>query len=208
MDNFVEIRNLSKFFPGGVRAVDKISFAIKKGAFLSLLGPSGCGKTTTLRCLAGLERPDEGEIVVDGEVYNLSKKGIMIPPEKRNIGMVFQSYAVWPHMKVFDNIAYGLRMRKIDKKLIRQKVNEVTEIVGLKELADRPVTKLSGGQQQRVALARALVYNPKLLLFDELLSNLDAKLRERMRLELKNLQREIGITSIYVTHDQAEAMVI
>jgi iron(III) transport system ATP-binding protein len=206
MDNFVEIRNLSKFFPGGVRAVDKISFGIKKGEFLSLLGPSGCGKTTTLRCLAGLERPDEGEIIVDGEVYNLSSKGIMIPPEKRNIGMVFQSYAVWPHMKVFDNIAYGLRMRGIDKKLIRQKVNEVTEIVGLRELADRPVTKLSGGQQQRVALARALVYNPKLLLFDEPLSNLDAKLRDRMRLELKKLQREIGITSAYVTHDQTEAM--
>jgi iron(III) transport system ATP-binding protein len=206
MANFVEIRNLTKFFPGGIKAVDEISFIIEKGEFLSLLGPSGCGKTTTLRCLAGLERPDEGEIIVDGEVYNLSSKGIMIPPEKRNIGMVFQSYAVWPHMKVFDNIAYGLRMRKTDKKTIRHKVNEVIEIVGLQGLADRPVTKLSGGQQQRVALARALVYNPKLLLFDEPLSNLDAKLRDRMRLELKKLQREIGITSAYVTHDQTEAM--
>jgi iron(III) transport system ATP-binding protein len=179
-----------------------------KGRFLSLLGPSGCGKTTTLRCIAGLEKPDGGEVVVDGEVFNSVAKGIMIMPNKRNIGMVFQSYAVWPHMNVFDNIAYGLRMNKVRKAEIKRRVEDVTKLVGLRGLIERPVTKLSGGQQQRVAVARALVYEPRLLLFDEPLSNLDAKLRERMRLELIKLQREIGITSIYVTHDQAEAMVI
>ena len=208
MENFVEVRNLMKVFPGGVKAVDNISFKVKQGQFLSLLGPSGCGKTTTLRCIAGLEKPDGGEILVDGEVYNSYNQRIMIPPDKRNIGMVFQSYAVWPHMNVFDNIAYGLRMKKVRKEEIRSRVEAVIELVGLQGLADRSVTKLSGGQQQRVALARALVYNPKLLLFDEPLSNLDAKLRERMRLELQKLQQEIGITSIYVTHDQAEAMTI
>ncbi len=208
MDNFVEVRNLTKIFPGGLKAVDSISFVAKKGEFLSLLGPSGCGKTTTLRCIAGLEKPDGGEIVVDDEVYYSEKQRITVPIHKRNIGMVFQSYAVWPHMNVFDNVAYGLRMKKVGKREVKRKVEEVLELVGLGGLSDRPSTKLSGGQQQRVAVARALVYGPKLLLFDEPLSNLDAKLRERMRLELIRLQREIGITSIYVTHDQAEAMVI
>ena len=208
MDEFVEIKNLVKVFPGGIKAVDNVRFGVKKGRFLSLLGPSGCGKTTTLRCVAGLESPDRGEIVADGEVYNSVSKGIMIPPHKRNIGMVFQSYAVWPHMNVFDNTAYGLRRRRVPRDDIKRKVEAVIKLVGLQGLADRPVTKLSGGQQQRVAMARAIVCNPKLLLFDEPLSNLDAKLRERMRLELIKLQRETGITSIYVTHDQAEAMVI
>ena len=208
MEHFVEVKNLTKLFPGGLKAVDSISFVARKGEFLSLLGPSGCGKTTTLRCIAGLEKPDGGEIVVDGKVYYSETKRITIPIHKRNIGMVFQSYAVWPHMTVFDNVAYGLRMNKVGKAEIKRKVEEVLELVGLRGLADRPSTKLSGGQQQRVAVARALVYGPKLLLFDEPLSNLDAKLRERMRLELIRLQREIGITSIYVTHDQAEAMVI
>ena len=208
MDQFVEVRSLVKIFPGGIKAVDHISFTVKKGQFLSLLGPSGCGKTTTLRCIAGLEKPDSGEISVDGEIYNSASKGIMMVPNKRNIGMVFQSYAVWPHMNVFHNVAYGLRMNKFPKEEIGNKVEKVLELVGLQGLSDRAVTKLSGGQQQRVALARALVYNPKLLLFDEPLSNLDAKLRERMRLELKKLQKEIGITSIYVTHDQAEAMTL
>jgi iron(III) transport system ATP-binding protein len=206
MDNFVEVRNLLKVFPGGTRAVDNISFIVKKGQLLSLLGPSGCGKTTTLRCIAGLEKPDSGEILVGGEVYYSAEKGILIPPDKRNLGMVFQSYAVWPHMNVFDNIAYGLKMHNVKKTEIGNRVADVIELVGLQGLSYRQVTKLSGGQQQRVALARALVYNPKLLLFDEPLSNLDAKLRDRMRLELKNLLQEIGVTSVFVTHDQAEAM--
>lgn len=150
----MEVRNLMKVFPGGVKAVDNISFKVKQGQFLSLLGPSGCGKTTTLRCIAGLEKPDGGEILVDGEVYNSTTKGIMILPNKRNIGMVFQSYAVWPHMNVYDNIAYGLRMKKVRKEEIRSRVEAVIELVGLQGLSDRSVTKLSGGQQQRVALAR------------------------------------------------------
>ena len=208
MENFVEVKNLDKIYPGGVKAVDDVSFGVKKGEFLLLLGPSGCGKTTTLRCIAGLEVPDGGEIIVDGEVFNSPKNHINVLPHKRKLGMVFQSYAVWPHMNVFKNIAYGLKMNKVGKEETRHRVEQVIEMVGLHGLAERPVTKLSGGQQQRVAVARALVYNPKLLLFDEPLSNLDAKLRERMRLELIKLQREIGITSIYVTHDQAEAMVI
>ena len=208
MDNFVEVKNLVKTFPGGVQAVNDVSFTVKEGKFLTLLGPSGCGKTTTLRCIAGLEKPEKGEIIVGGEVYYSIEKRTFIPPDKRNIGMVFQSYAVWPHMTVFNNIAYGLRMKNAGKEEISKKVEWAIELVGLQGLADRQVTKLSGGQQQRVAVARALAYNPKVLLFDEPLSNLDAKLRERMRLELIKLQREIGITSIYVTHDQAEAMVI
>lgn len=208
MDIFAEVRKLTKIFPGGIKAVDGVSFEVKKGQILSLLGPSGCGKTTILRCIAGLEIPDSGEIIVEGKAYNSVKKGIAIVPNKRNIGMVFQSYAVWPHMNVFDNIAYGLKMSGAEKVEIRSRVEEVIELVGLQGLADRQVTKLSGGQQQRVAVARALAYKPNLLLFDEPLSNLDAKLREKMRLELIRLQRETGITSIYVTHDQAEAMVI
>jgi len=208
MDHFVEVKNLIKIFPGGVAAVNDVSFGVEKGTFLTLLGPSGCGKTTTLRCIAGLEKPDGGEISVDGEVFNSVDKGIMTSPDRRNIGMVFQSYAVWPNMTVFENIAYGLRMKKVPSPEIRRRVEGAMELVGLQELGKRGVTKLSGGQQQRVAVARALAYNPKLLLFDEPLSNLDAKLRERMRLELIKLQREIGVTSIYVTHDQAEAMVI
>jgi iron(III) transport system ATP-binding protein len=208
MDNFVEIRNLVKVFAGGIKAVDNISFSVKMGKILSLLGPSGCGKTTTLRCIAGLERPDKGEITIDGVIYDSVEKGITVLPHKRNIGMVFQSYAVWPHMNVFDNVAYGLRIQKVKKIEKQRRVEEILDLVGLHGLANRQVTKLSGGQQQRVAVARALVYNPRLLLFDEPLSNLDAKLRERMRLELIRLQREIGITSIYVTHDQIEAMVI
>lgn len=207
MSNFVEIKKLVKTY-GNLNAVDNIDLTVKKGQFISLLGPSGCGKTTTLRCLAGLEKPTEGEIIVDGEVYNSDKKKIMLSPSQRDIGMVFQSYAVWPHMNVFDNIAYGLKMHKASKATIKKEVPKVIELVGLKGLAKKQVTKLSGGQQQRVAVARALIYNPKLLLFDEPLSNLDAKLREHMRLELTKLQHDIGITSIYVTHDQAEAMVI
>lgn len=206
--SYVKVEGLIKRFGEEVLAVDDVSFEVEKGKFVTLLGPSGCGKTTTLRCIAGLEHPNEGEIYIDGQCVSSSRRGIMVPPENRHLGMVFQSYAVWPHMTVFSNVAYGLKVKKISKAEIKEKVQGALELVGLGGLGDRYATKLSGGQQQRVALARALVYNPKVLLFDEPLSNLDAKLRERMRLELTNLVHEIGFTSIYVTHDQAEAMVM
>ena len=172
---------------------------------MTRLGPSGCGKTSTLRCIAGLEKPEDGDIVIDGKP--LLSEGF-VQPSKRGIGMVFQNYAVWPHMKVFNNVAYGLKLLKISKSEIREKVVNVLELVGLGGLEDRYPSQLSGGQQQRVALARALVRNPKVLLLDEPLSNLDAKLREELRFEIKSLVRRMGITSVYVTHDQAEAMVI
>jgi len=175
---------------------------------VTLLGPSGCGKTTTLRCIAGLERPDGGEIRIGGDTVVSAERGIYLNPEDRNIGMVFQSYAVWPHMTVFDNVAYGLRVRRASKTVIRKKTMRALELVGLDDFADRYATKLSGGQRQRVALARAIVYEPRVVLFDEPLSNLDAKLREQMRDELVRLQKEVGITSIYVTHDQGEALVM
>jgi iron(III) transport system ATP-binding protein len=172
---------------------------------LTLLGPSGCGKTTTLRCIAGLEKPEEGDIVIDGKP--MLSKGF-VPPSKRGIGMVFQNYAVWPHMKVLNNIVYGLKLQRIPRQAIQERARQVLELVGLNGLEERYPAQLSGGQQQRVALARALVRNPKVLLLDEPLSNLDAKLREKMRFEIKSLVRRMGITSVYVTHDQAEAMVI
>jgi len=178
---------------------------VNQGEILTLLGPSGCGKTTTLRCIAGLERPDEGDVVIDGKP--MFSQGF-VPPSQREIGMVFQNYAVWPHMKVFDNVAYGLKIQKLPKKIIGERVRETLESLGLAGLEGRFPGQLSGGQQQRVALARALVGNPKVLLLDEPLSNLDAKLREKMRFEIKSLVRRMGITSVYVTHDQAEAMVI
>lgn len=201
---FIKIENLLKKF-GSMVAVNRISLEVKKGEILTLLGPSGCGKTTTLRCIAGLEKPDEGDVIIDGQ--SMFAQGY-IPPSKREIGMVFQNYAVWPHMRVFDNVAYGLKIRKLPKKAIKNKVMETLESLGLTGLEGRFPGQLSGGQQQRVALARALVGNPKVLLLDEPLSNLDAKLREKMRFEIKSLVRRMGITSVYVTHDQAEAMVI
>jgi len=201
---FIEIKNLLKRFKDVV-AVNSIQLDIEEGEMLTLLGPSGCGKTTTLRCIAGLEKPEGGDIVIDGKP--LLSKGF-VQPSKRGIGMVFQNYAVWPHMKVFNNVAYGLKLQKISKKDIREKVRNVLDLVGLGGLEDRYPSQLSGGQQQRVALARALVRNPKVLLLDEPLSNLDAKLREELRFEIKSLVRRMGITSVYVTHDQAEAMVI
>jgi iron(III) transport system ATP-binding protein len=201
----VELDHLSKKF-GTEVAMRDISLAVTRGEFVTLLGPSGCGKTTTLRCIAGLERPDVGEIRIDGTIVASRERRIHLEPEYRNIGMVFQSYAVWPHMTVFDNVAYGLRVRRAAG--IKEKTTRALELVGLDHLADRFVTKLSGGQRQRVALARAIVYRPKVVLFDEPLSNLDAKLREQMRLELVRLQHEVGITSIYVTHDQTEALVM
>ena len=203
----VEIDRLYKFF-GPETAVEDASIDIADGEFVTLLGPSGCGKTTTLRCVAGLERPDKGEIRIGGDTVASPERGIHLYPEFRNIGMVFQSYAVWPHMTVFDNAAYGLRVRRVSATELKAKTMRALELVGLDHLAERYATKLSGGQRQRVALARAIVYEPKVILFDEPLSNLDAKLREQMRTELVRLQKEVGITSIYVTHDQSEALVM
>jgi len=204
---YLQVSGLRKTFGRDV-AVDGISFSVEKGRILTLLGPSGCGKTTTLRCLAGLEQPDAGTIVVDGERMTSVADGIIVPPERRHVGMVFQSYAVWPHMTVAENVGYPLSVRKWPRARIAERVDQVLESVGLLAFRARPATRLSGGQQQRVALARALAFHPRLLLFDEPLSNLDAKLREQLRLEIVRLQREVGTTSVYVTHDQAEAMVI
>jgi ABC-type Fe3+/spermidine/putrescine transport system ATPase subunit len=201
---FIEIQNLFKRFKNVV-AVNRIQLEVNKGEMLTLLGPSGCGKTTTLRCIAGLETPEEGDIIIDGKP--MLSEGF-VQPSKRGIGMVFQNYAVWPHMKVFNNVVYGLRLQKISRQSIHERGQEVLELVGLNGLEERYPAQLSGGQQQRVALARALVRNPKVLLLDEPLSNLDAKLREELRFEIKSLVRRMGITSVYVTHDQAEAMVI
>ena len=204
---FLSIANLVKNY-GSARVIDDLSLMVYRGEFLTLLGPSGCGKTTTLRCIAGFESPDQGRITLDGaDVCNVAT-GVDVPPERRQFGMVFQSYAVWPHMTVAQNVAYGLRNRGLLKQEIAERVERVLDQVGLAGLSSKGVTRLSGGQQQRVALARAIVYQPKILLFDEPLSNLDAKLRERMRLELRRLQTELGITSVYVTHDQEEAMVM
>jgi iron(III) transport system ATP-binding protein len=204
---YVEVQGLVKLF-GNDRAVDNVSFGVSKGKFLTLLGPSGCGKTTTLMSIAGLHAIDAGSIRVGGVVYTAPAEGLFLAPEKRDIGMVFQSYAIWPHMTVAQNVAYPLEIRKVARDEIDIRVAEVLKLVGLGKMADKLATQLSGGQQQRAALARAIVSRPRLLLFDEPLSNLDLKLREQMRLELKRIQNEVGITSIYVTHDQAEALVM
>jgi iron(III) transport system ATP-binding protein len=201
---FIEIQKLFKRFKE-VIAVNRIQLEVNEGEMLTLLGPSGCGKTTTLRCIAGLEKPEEGDIIIDGKP--MLSQGF-VQPSKRGIGMVFQNYAVWPHMRVYNNIVYGLKIQKIPRQSIRERAQQVLELVGLNGLEGRYPAQLSGGQQQRVALARALVGNPKVLLLDEPLSNLDAKLREELRFEIKSLVRRMGITSVYVTHDQAEAMVI
>jgi iron(III) transport system ATP-binding protein len=195
---------------GAVEAVADVSLALAPGEFVSLLGPSGCGKTTTLRSIAGLERPVGGEIAVNSRVVFSSQRRLFIPPYRRNFGMVFQSYAIWPHMTVFANAAFPLRVRKnkLSRSEIHERVMRVLTAVALEEYADRDATKLSGGQQQRLALARALVMEPELLLLDEPLSNLDAKLRVRLRFELKRIQREVGLTTIYVTHDQGEALAL
>lgn len=204
---FLAIRNLVKVF-GADRAVDGIRFGVGKGEFLTLLGPSGCGKTTTLMCIAGLHQPDGGDIWLDNDCLTSVTQRIFRPPEQRGIGMVFQSYAIWPHMTVAQNVAYPLEVQRVPPGERRDRVAEALRRVQLLDYAERPAPHLSGGQQQRVALARAIVFNPRLLLFDESLSNLDAKLREEMRIELKRLQQTLGITSIYVTHDQAEALVL
>jgi iron(III) transport system ATP-binding protein len=193
-----------------VRAAQDVSFEVPQGKLFTLLGPSGCGKTTTLRSIAGLERPRSGEIAVGGRVVYSSSRNIFVAPNRRGFGMVFQSYAIWPHMNVFQNAAFPLEVgqRRLARSEVRDKVMRVLTAVQLEAFADREATKLSGGQQQRLALARALVMEPELLLLDEPLSNLDAKLRERMRFELKRLQRELRITTVYVTHDQSEALAL
>ena len=201
----LELRSLVKQF-GAVTAVDHMNLSIEKGKLFSFLGPSGCGKTTTLRMIAGLETPTDGEIRVDGVV--LSDRRRVTLPEKRNMGMVFQSYAVWPHMTVRDNVAYGLKIKRLSKSDIEAKVKETLGLVGLYEYRDRFPTQLSGGQQQRVALARALANEPAILLLDEPLCNLDAKLRENMRFEIRALQQRLGITAVYVTHSQDEALAV
>ena len=204
---YLEVRNLVKWF-GDDRAVDNISINLAKGKFLTLLGPSGCGKTTTLMSIAGLHTIDGGHIQVGDVVFTSPADNIFLPPEKRDIGMVFQSYAIWPHMTVAQNVAYPLEVRKIQRPELAVRVADVLALVGLADMADKLATQLSGGQQQRASLARAIVSRPRLLLFDEPLSNLDLKLREQMRIELKRIQNEVGITSIYVTHDQSEALVM
>jgi iron(III) transport system ATP-binding protein len=194
--------------PAGPRALDKVSFEVAEGEFFTLLGPSGCGKTTTLQCIAGLEVPSAGRITMGGQTVFSSEQNLVVPANKRDLGMVFQSYAIWPHMTVFDNVAFPLihGPRKAAKADIAPRVHAALARVQLDHLADRPAPLLSGGQQQRVALARALVHAPRLLLLDEPLSNLDAKLRDRMRGELRVLVKSLGITTIFVTHDQVEAM--
>ncbi|MCA6113158.1 ABC transporter ATP-binding protein [Bradyrhizobium cenepequi] len=204
----LEVTNLRKQFAIGRPAIDGVSFAVPAGEIVVLLGPSGCGKTTTLRCVAGLEHPTGGEISIGGKVVSSPERGILVPPRSRNLGMVFQSYAVWPHMTVRQNVIYPLRHRKVTRSEANRKVEEVLKLVGLWEYADRPVVALSGGQMQRVALARSIVYHPQLLLLDEPLSNLDAKLRLRLRDDLRVILKKTGMTALYVTHDQAEAVVL
>jgi iron(III) transport system ATP-binding protein len=206
----IHVKDLQKSFAGArgeVRALRGVSFEVGKGELFTLLGPSGCGKTTTLRCIAGLEQPLAGEILIDGHPVFSASSGVFIPPERRNIGMVFQSYAIWPHMTVFQNVAYPLA-REASRAEIRERVARILDRLSLGPLSDRLAPNLSGGQQQRVALARALVAQPQVLLLDEPLSNLDAKLREQMRFELKALQESFGITTVYVTHDQEEALAL
>ncbi|MGE5124418.1 MAG: ABC transporter ATP-binding protein [Acidobacteriaceae bacterium] len=204
---YLTLENITKVFPprgtnSEVTAVQDVSLDIEKGELVTLLGPSGCGKTTTLRIIAGFEFPTTGRIILDGKEINA------LPPHKREMSMVFQSYAIFPHLTVFENIAYGLNVKRLPRAVINERVNKVLELVHLEGYGQRAPTQLSGGQQQRVALARALIMEPKVLLMDEPLSNLDAKLREEMRTEIRRIQKELNITSVYVTHDQIEAMTL
>jgi iron(III) transport system ATP-binding protein len=204
---YLTLENITKVFPpqrtgSEVTAVKDVNLDIEKGELVTLLGPSGCGKTTTLRMIAGFEFPTTGSIILDGQAIN------SLPPHKREMSMVFQSYAIFPHLNVFENIAYGLNVQRLPKSVTKERVNKVLELVHLEGYGDRAPTQLSGGQQQRVALARALIMEPKVLLMDEPLSNLDAKLREEMRTEIRRIQKELNITSVYVTHDQIEAMTL
>ena len=205
----ISISNLSKFyFSEGkqINALDNVDLVIPANEIFTLLGPSGCGKTTLLRCIVGLEVPDAGEITIGDEVVWSKDKDIFVPPENRGLSMVFQTYAIWPHMNVFDNVAYPLQTRKESKENIQQKGAQTLQFVQLEGFENRPATKLSGGQQQRVALARALAPEPKVILFDEPLSNLDAKLREETRKELRSFLTRLKITAVYVTHDRLEAL--
>lgn len=202
--SYIEFIHVSKNF-GVTQILKDFNLTIEKGEFVSLLGPSGCGKTTSLRILAGLEKNSSGELRLEGKVLSSPAAGIFVPPEKRNFGMVFQSYAVWPHMNVFENVAFPLRLKSMPKKEIEDEVMNILATVEMDQLRDRMPNQLSGGQQQRVALARGLVMKPKALLLDEPLSNLDTKLREKMRHDIKNLQKKFNITMIFVTHDHNEA---
>jgi iron(III) transport system ATP-binding protein len=207
----IRVESLKKTFAASeekVAAIAGIDFEVNAGELVTLLGPSGCGKTTTLRCIAGLERADGGRISIGDQVVADMKAGVFVPPQRRKLGMVFQSYAIWPHMSVIENVAYALEGRGIGKADRRKRALTALEAVKLAHLADRPAPRLSGGQQQRVAIARAMVSQPQAILFDEPLSNLDARLRLEMRNELRRIQSETGLTSVYVTHDQAEALAI
>jgi iron(III) transport system ATP-binding protein len=203
--SFLRIQSLCKTF-SRVAAVDHLTLEIREGEFFTLLGSSGCGKTTTLRLLGGLEKPDDGEIYLGDRCLVSRRQKLFVKPEKRDMGMVFQSYALWPHMTVFENVAYPLKLRGVKGNDIKKRVAEVLDLVGLDGYQDRPAPALSGGQQQRVALARALVFSPRVLLLDEPLSNLDARLRDGMRLQIKALQRRVGVTVLFVTHDQIEGL--
>lgn len=201
----IDFKNINKSFESGKMILNDLSFSLPSGKFSGLLGPSGCGKTTLLRIIAGLDAPNSGKIQIGSDVFVDSEKKFFLEPEKRNVGMVFQSYAVWPHMNVFENIAFPLRIRKLSKERIHDEVSKAIKTVRLDGLEKRAPSALSGGQQQRVALARALVQKPRLLLLDEPLSNLDASLRESMRSEIRQLQVDLGLTAIIVTHDWADA---
>ncbi|MGE4339235.1 MAG: ABC transporter ATP-binding protein [Pigmentiphaga sp.] len=208
MSTSVKLEAVSRRFGAAAPAVDNVALDVGQGEFVTLLGPSGCGKTTTLRMVAGLEHNDEGRIWIQDRLVNDGERRRFVPPEQRGLGMVFQSYAIWPHMTVFENVAYPLRLRRLSAAVVRDKVMAALALVDMTHLAERPAPALSGGQQQRVAIARALSVEPPLLLLDEPLSNLDAKLRTQMGEEFRALQRRLGFTALYVTHDQEEAMAL
>ncbi|AOS65523.1 ABC transporter ATP-binding protein [Actinoalloteichus hymeniacidonis] len=203
----VQLQNITLAY-GSAVAVDNLDITVEDGESVVLLGKSGCGKTSTMRCVAGLETPVKGRITIGDQVVFDAERGVQVPPNKRNVGMVFQSYAVWPHRTIFQNVAFPLKQQKLPKSEIKQRVYETLDIVGLSEFADRGASLLSGGQMQRVALARSLVMRPSVLLLDEPLSNLDARLRDRLRLELREIQQRLNLTCVYVTHDQSEALAL